>query len=132
MARWSVNVNTKGLLDYVKAGKEAMTRVKKAVRRVMNVGRTEARRQIGSQFRVRTGFLKRQARKMQTRVIVKPSEIKGQVSPIPRLMNIFEGGATLAYGRGYLAPRPVVTPAASSMKLTAPKEFEQVLQEVGT
>lgn len=131
MARWTVHANTKGLLDYVKAGKEAMTRVKKAVRKVMNVGRTEARRQIASQFAVRTGFLKRQARKMQTRVIAKPSEIKGQVAPIPRLMNIFEGGATLTKGRGFLAPRPVVTPAGEAMAQRAPQELGQVLQEVG-
>lgn len=128
---FQVKVNGAGLLNYAKAGREAVAEVKKAMRRVLNAGRTEARRQISAQFRVRTGFLRRQSRKMQTKVSVKAAEIKGQVSPIPRLMNIFEGGATLAYGRGHLAPRPVVAPASRTMEGMAEAEFDKVLRGVG-
>lgn len=126
-----VKVNGAGLLNYAKAGREAVVEVKRAMRRVLNAGRTDARRQINAQFQVRTGFLRRQARKMQTKVSVKAAEIKGQVSPIPRLMNIFEGGATLAHGRGHLAPRPVVAPASRTMEGAAVTEFDKVLRGVG-
>lgn len=126
-----LKVNGAGLLNYAKAGREAVAEIKKAMRRVLNAGRTEARRQISGQFRVRTGFLRRQSRKMQTKVSVKAAEIKGQVSPIPRLMNIFEGGATLASGRGHLAPRPVVAPASRTMEGMAQAEFDKVLRGVG-
>lgn len=126
-----LKVNGAGLLNYAKAGREAVAEIKKAMRRVLNAGRTEARRQISGQFRVRTGFLRRQSRKMQTKVSVKAAEIKGQVSPIPRLMNIFEGGATLAHGRGHLAPRPVVAPASRTMEGMAQAEFDKVLRGVG-
>lgn len=126
-----LKVNGAGLLNYAKAGREAVAEVKKAMRRVLNQGRTEARRRISSEFAVRTGFLRRQSRKMQTKVSVKAAEIKGQVSPIPRLMNIFEGGATLAQGRGHLRPRPVVAPASRTMEGMAVDEFAKVLKGVG-
>lgn len=128
---FQVKVNGAGLLNYAKAGREAVAEVKKAMRRVLNAGRTEARRKISSEFGVRTGFLRRQSRKMQTKVSVKAAEIKGQVSPIPRLMNIFEGGATLAHGRGFLRPRPVIAPASRTMEGLAQAEFDKVLQGVG-
>lgn len=120
-----------GLLNYAKAGKEAVVKVRKAMRRVLNVGRKEARQRISSEFGVRTGFLRRQARKMQTKVTVRAAEIKGQVTPLPRLLNIFEGGATLAQGRGLLRPRPVVGPGQQAMETVARDEFNQVLAEVG-
>lgn len=120
-----------GLLDYAKEGKEAIKRIRVAVRRVVNVGRKEARQRISADFGVRTGFLRRQARKLQTSVSIKGYEIKGKVTPIPRLMNIFEGGATLAFGRGILHPRQVVTPAQKAMDAVAFKELDQVLQEAG-
>lgn len=126
-----LKVNGTGLLNYAKAGREAVSEVKKAMRRVLNAGRTEARRKISASFGVRTGYLRRQSRKMQTKVSVKAAEIKGQVSPIPRLMNIFEGGATLAQGRGHLAPRPVVAPASRTMEGIAVAEFDKVLRGVG-
>lgn len=131
MATIKIHVNGKGLLDYAKAGKEAVKRVKTAMRKVLNAGRTEARRQIASQFQVRTGRLRAASRKMQTRVSVKQSEIKGQIAPLPRLLNIFENGATLAHGRGFLQPRPVIAPASKSMQDSAEKEFAAVLAEVG-
>jgi hypothetical protein len=127
----AVKVHAPGLLNYAKAGKVAVTRIKKVMRKVLNVGRTEARRRITAEFTPRTGFLRRQARKMQTKVSVRAAEIKGQVTPIPRLMNIFEGGATLAHGRGILRPRPVVGPGQKAMDAVASKELEQVLREVG-
>lgn len=128
---FQVKVNGAGLLNYAKAGREAIAEVKRAMRRVLNAGRTEARRQISASFRVRTGFLWRQSRKMQTKVSIKAAEIKGQVSPIPRLMNIFEGGSTLAQGRRHLAPRPVVAPASRTMEGIAVAEFDKVLKGVG-
>ena len=132
MAVIILKVNGAGLLNYAKEGKEAIKRIRVAMRRVLNVGRKEARQQIAGQFVRRTGFLARQARKIQTKVTVKAAEVKGQVTPLPRLMNIFERGATLAKGRGFLRPRPVVGPAGKSMEAIAEQEFAKVLSEVGT
>lgn len=131
MATIKLKVNGAGLLDYAKAGKEAVKRVKTAMRKVLNSGRTKARQEIAGQFQVRRGRLKADARKMQTKVTVKAAEVKGQITPLPRLLNIFEGGATLAYGRGLLRPRPVIAPASTTMEQTADKAFNEVLQEVG-
>jgi hypothetical protein len=131
MATIQLRVNGKGLLDYAKAGKEAFKRVKTAMRKVLNTGRTKARQRISSEFAVRTGRLKADARKMQTKVTVKASEVKGQITPLPRLLNIFERGATLAKGRGFLQPRPVIGPASDTMEGSAEKEFNAVLAEVG-
>ena len=131
MAVFTVKVNGAGLLDYAKEGREAVKRVKTAMRKVLNSGRTRARQEIAGQFEVRTGRLKAAARKMQTKVSVRASEVKGQITPLPRLMNIFEHGATLAYGRGFLHPRPVIAPASDTMEGSAEKEFNTVLAEVG-
>lgn len=126
-----IKVHAAGLLNYAKEGKTAVTRIRKALRAVLNAGRTEARRRIASEFRVRTGFLRRKSRGMQTKVTVKAAEIKGQVTPLPRLLNIFEGGATLAKGRGHLRARPVVAPGQTAMDAVAFQEFNKVLSEVG-
>ncbi len=126
-----VKVHAAGLLDYAKEGKAAVQRIRKAMSVVLNAGRTEARRRISSDFGVRTGFLRRKSRSMQTKVTIKNAEIKGQVTPLPRLLNIFEGGATLARGRGHLRPRPVVAPGQKAMDAVAFQEFNKVLQEVG-
>lgn len=126
-----LKVNGTGLLNYAQAGRKAVAEVKKAMRRVLNAGRTEARRQISASFGVRTGFLRRQSRRMQTKISVKSFEVKGYVTPLPRLINIFEGGATLAQGRGHLAPRPVVAPASRTMEGIAVAEFDKVLRGVG-
>jgi len=122
-----IKVHAAGLLNYAKEGKAALVRIRKTMRRVLNVGRKAARQKIASEFAVRTGFLRRQARKMQT----KGYEIRGQVTPLPRLLNIFEGGATLAHGRGILRPRPVVGPGQQAMDAVAHDEFDKVLAEVG-
>lgn len=131
MAQVSIRLNVKGLLDYAKAGKEAVTKIKKALRTTLNAGRTKARQEISSEFTVRTGFLRRQSRKMQANVSVRAAEIKGRVAPLPRLLNIFERGATLANGRGFLKPRPVIGPASVTMEQRAHKELNDVLAEVG-
>lgn len=131
MGQVSIRLNVRGLLDYAKAGKEAVTKIKKALRVALNAGRTKARQEISSEFTVRTGFLRRQSRKMQTNVSVRASEIKGRVSPLPRLLNIFERGATLANGRGFLKPRPVIGPASVTLQQAAHKELNAVLAEVG-
>lgn len=126
-----IKVQASGLLDYAKEGREAVTKIKKSMRRITNAGRTEARRRIAAEFTPRTGFLRRQSRKMQTKVSVNAAEIKGRVLPIPRLMNIFERGATLAHGRGILRPRPVVAPAQQAMDMLASTALNQILAEVG-
>lgn len=120
-----VNLNLKGLLNYAKAGKEARKDISKAVRHALNVGRKIARQRISSEFRVRTGFLRRQARKMQTKVSIRDAEIKGQVTPIPRLMNIFEKP------KKWHKARPVVTPAAGAMETDARKELTAVMAGIG-
>lgn len=131
MAILTVRLEKTGLLDYAKAGREAFNEVRKTTRQVLNVGRKEARRKISSEFQVRTGYLRKQARRMQTKAIVSRAEVKGQVIPIPRLMNIFERGATLSNGRGTLRPRPVVTPAATVMQSEGIKMFEAMMRKVG-
>jgi hypothetical protein len=127
----SVKVHAAGLLNYVQAGRDAVTEVRKAMRRIANVARTEARRRIHSEFQARTGFLRRKARAMQTEVAVKSSEITARVKPIPRLMNIFERGATLTNGRGVLRPRPVVSPAQVSMDKAGTEQLNKILAGVG-
>jgi hypothetical protein len=127
----SVRVNRSGLLDYAQSGKEALRAVRKAMYRIMNAGRRVARQQIRSQFQTRTGFLRRQAGKMRSNVAMRSYEIKGQVKPIPRLMNIFEGGANLSHGRGFLRPRPVVGPGQEAIDKSAQDELGQVLAEIG-
>lgn len=120
-----------GLLDYAKQGPLAVKRIRVSMRKVLNVGRKEARQRIAGQFTRRSGVLQRQSRKMQTKVSIKAAEIKGQITPIPRLMNIFESGATLAHGRGILHPRPVVGPGQTAMNQVAGEELQRVLQQVG-
>lgn len=127
----TLKVNGSGLLDYAKAGREAVKEVKRVVGRVLNIGRKEARQKISSEFQTRTGFLRRQARRMQTKTTVTQAEVKGRVTPLPRLMNIFERGAQLANGRGYLRPRPVITPAGEAMERGAKEQFDRILRQVG-
>lgn len=128
----TIKVNGEGLLDYAKAGRDAVQEIRKAMRVVLNVGRTEARHQIADQFKVRTGFLRRQAGQIQTSVTVTSAVVLGKVTPLPRLLNIFEHGATLARGRGVLRPRPVIAPAAQAMEAVAEGIFDDVLHKVGT
>lgn len=127
-----VKIDNSGLLDYAKAGRDAVKEVKKVVRQVLNMGRKEARQRISADFTARTGYLRRQGRRMQTAAQVTQAEVKGRVSPLPRLMNIFEHGATLANGRGYLRPRPVVQPAADLMAKQAPEAIERLVKAIGT
>ena len=121
-----------GLLNYAKEGKQAVQKIRRALTRAVNHGRTVARQRIASQFVKRTGTLKKQARSMRTVVTVRGGEIKGQVKPLPNLLNIFEHGATLAHGRGRLAPRPVVFPAQRAMEGAATKALGEVVAQVGT
>jgi hypothetical protein len=131
MATVIIKVDGRGLLNYSRAGRDAFKEVNKVVRQVLNIGRKEARQRISSEFQVRTGLLRRQARRMQAKSFVTNAEVRGRVTPIPNLMNIFENGATLANGRGYLRPRPVITPAGAAMEREAPKLFNQILQRIG-
>ena len=126
----SVKMHAVGLLNYAKEGKEAVKRIKVALRKVANTGRTAARQRIAAEFIERTGTLKKQARAMQTRVDVNTGQIKGRVTPLPNLMNIFEHGASRAT-RGILRPRPVVGPAQLRMNISAEQELKKVLDEVG-
>lgn len=127
----AVRMNRSGLLNYAQSGKEALRAVRKAMYRVMNAGRRVARQKIRSEFQTRTGFLRRQAGKMRPKVNVRSYEIKGEVKPIPRLMNIFEGGATLAQGRGFLRARPVVGPGQEAINKTAQDELGKVMAGIG-
>jgi len=126
----SVKMHAVGLLNYAKEGKEAVKRIKVALWKVANTGRTAARQRIAAEFIERTGTLKKQARAMQTRVDVNTGQIKGRVTPLPNLTNIFEHGASRAK-RGILRPRPVVGPAQSRMNISAEQELKKVLDEVG-
>jgi len=63
-------------------------------------------------------------------VDVNTGQIKGRVTPLPNLMNIFEHGASRAK-RGILRPRPVVGPAQSRMNISAEQELKKVLDQVG-
>lgn len=126
-----IKVHSAGLLDYIKAGKILVQRARKAMTVSLNAGRTHARQLIRSQFQVRTGVLRKQARSMRTEVKISAGEISGKVKPLPNLMNIFEYGATLARGRGHLRPRPVVGPGRIQMEVVAHREFTKLLSEVG-
>jgi len=132
MSTVGMRVDRSGLLDYAKAGRETVKKIRAAVRRVMNAGRREARQRIASEFTPRTGFLRRQSRRMQTKVDIKSYEIKGRVTPIPRLMNIFEGGARLSNGRGFLRPRPVVVPARTVLEQQGPEAIEKILADLAS
>lgn len=127
----AVRMNRSGLLSYAQTGKEALRAVRKAMYRIMNAGRRVARQKIRSEFQTRTGFLRRQAGKMRSKVAVRSYEIKGEVKPIPRLMNIFESGATLSQGRGFLRPRPVVGPGQEAINKTAQDELSKVIAGIG-
>jgi len=128
----SVKMHAVGLLNYAKEGKEAVKRIKVALRKVANTGRTAARQRIAADFRVRTGTLKKQARAMQTKVDVNTGQIKGRVTPLPNLLNIFEHGASRTNpNRGIIRPRPVVGPAQSRMNIAAEQELKKVLEQVG-
>jgi hypothetical protein len=131
MASVTVRINAEGLLNYSKSGLEAFKEVKKTTGKIMNAARKEVRQRISSEFQRRTGFLNRQARRVRTKNFVGQAEIYGRVSPIPRLMNIFEYGATLSSGRGYLRPRPVVRPAGDVMERQAPEAFERIVRQIG-
>lgn len=160
MGKIRVRVNTHGLLDYAKAGREAVQEVRKAVEHVLSIGRTEARNRITSQFRVRTGRLQMEsARGMKSKINVDGHGFLGRIAPLPHLMNIFEGGATLpartivprdgrvlsmptAGGEVYfgmsadipsvrLRPRPVILPASQAMEQKGSAWFERVMRRVG-
>jgi hypothetical protein len=131
MSGVKINVRPFGLVNYTEAGKDAVKKIRKAMFVVLNAGRKEARQRITADFTVRTGVLRRDARKMQNRVTIKASQVIGRVKPLPRLMNIFEHGATLARGRGILRPRPVIAPGEAAMERIAHKELDQILNEVG-
>jgi len=126
-----VKVDRTRLLDYAKAGKEAVRKIRKAMYRIMNAGRKESRQRISAKFASRTGGLRRRARRMRSKVDVKSYEIKGRVKPLPRLLNIFEGGATLSQGRGFIQPRPVVGPGQQAIDKTAVKELNAVMSGIG-
>lgn len=119
------------LIDYARRGKEFRQGVRKVMTRALNAGRRTVRQRIASEFEVRTGFLRKQARRMRQRVIVRPSEVSGIAGPVPKLMNIFEGGATLAQGRGILRPRPVVEPARQVMHKTFTDEVSAMIDRLG-
>lgn len=160
MGKIRVRVNTHGLLDYAKAGRAAVQDVRRAVEYTLSVGRTEARTQIRAQFRARTGRLLREsARGMKSKISVEGHGFLGRIAPLPHLMNIFEGGATLpartivpksgrvlsmptASGEVYfgmsadipsvsLRPRPVILPASQAMEQKGSEFFERVMQRVG-
>lgn len=155
-----INVNISGLLNYSKTGLDALKEVRRETRKALNVGRTKVRQLINSQFQTRTGVLKRQARRMQTKATVQQAEIFGRVSPIPNLMNIFDHGAQVParvlapkrakalrfvlpsqsapvfamsanLGPFSLRPRPVIQPAANVMGKDALERFRSLLRRVG-
>jgi hypothetical protein len=126
-----IKLNMRGVLNYANLGRESKREVTKAIRASLNVGRTQARREIASQFVRRTGALNRQARRMQTKTSVTSDTVAGKVTPLPRLLNIFERGATLARGRGILRPRPVVAPASKDMTADAIVRLGNVIHGIG-
>jgi hypothetical protein len=130
MSPVGLRVDRSSLLDYVRAGRAAVKTIRASVRRIINAGRREARQRIAAEFTPRTGFLRRQSRRMQTKVDVKSYEIKGRVTPIPRIMNIFEGGARLSNGRGFLRARPVVAPARRVLEKQAPEAIQKILADL--
>lgn len=111
-----------GLLDYAKQGKEALKHIKRALYASLNSGRRVARQRISSEFQTRTGFLRRQAGKMRPQLGIfmqrrarrgapskgsaTPYEIGGRITPIPKLINIFERGPRSRTGEDSCGPDP--------------------------
>ena len=89
----TIKTNTSGLLNLVSWGKVTEKALHQAMKLVVQSGRNEARAQIRSQFRRRTGRLAADAGKIRTRTTVTVAEISGTVGPLPRLLSIFEKGA---------------------------------------
>lgn len=152
--RW----NTSGLLNYVHTGQVTLRRLKDAMRKVANGGRTTSRRLISSQFVRRTGRLAKDARAIRAQAIAKQSQVSAKVGPMPSLLNIFEKGATIPSmtikakrakamalsgggwdgifvkgeviaGGGRLDPRPVMAPSLNVMEKTAVHEIRGVLNQ---
>lgn len=127
-----IKVIPKGkILNYLQVGDLARHRVRRAVLSSLNAARRTARQAIAQQFGVRTGKLRQAARRMRPRVTIGRDTIMGRVSPLPRLLNIYERGAVLAGGRGILAPRPVVGPAQDAMDRQWASEARALLERLG-
>lgn len=131
MSGIQVKAIARGLLDYAKEGREAARAIRKAMYRALNAGRRVARQRISGEFHARTGFLRRAAGRMRPEVGVRDYEIGGKVTPIPRLMNIFEHGATLAQGRGFLHERPVVGPGQEAIDKAGREELDKIMAGIG-
>lgn len=139
--------------SYLDIGKKAQQRIRTVMRAVANIGRKEARHKISTQFRRRTGRLHKDARRIRTTVNVRPGLVSAKVGPMPRLLNIFEHGATIPareimpkrrkalklrgqeifargpiqVGAAVLQPRPVMKPALGEMDKLAMIELTNVL-----
>jgi hypothetical protein len=156
----SIKLDDTQLLKYTDVHLLTFKRLRAAMRRVANAGRTSARRLLNAQFRRRTGRLHAAARAMRTSTTVNPAMVAATVSRLPKLTNIFEQGATVPprtirakrgqamkiavhgdasrFVRGTLlasgfrlAARPVKMPALKNMATVARAEVEKVLQEAG-
>jgi hypothetical protein len=156
----SIKLDDTHLLKYTDVHLLTVKRLREAMKRVANAGRNTARRLLNSQFRRRTGRLRAATRAIRTSTTVNPAMVAATVSPLPKLTNIFERGATVPsrtirakrgqamkiavrgdeprFVRGelfatgfHLAARPVKMPALKNMEKVARAEVEKVLQEAG-
>ncbi len=128
--RIRLRIDTSQLLNYVNHGKLTVREVRRAMYAATGRGRKVVVQQVKSQFGVRTGRLRSQAKEVKTKVTVNAGLIKGTVGRLPHLTAIYEHGATLTQGRGYLHPRPVITPASEAMGERAEREIERVLEKI--
>lgn len=128
--RIHLKIDTSQLLNYVNHGKVTLREIRRAMYAATGRGRKIVVERVKNQFQVRTGRLSGQARQVKSRVTVNAGLIKGTVGPLPHLTAVYEHGATLAHGRGYLHPRPIVRPASEAMRERAEREIERVLAHV--
>lgn len=95
MSAISIKVDSTNLINFAEAGKVTFTELKEAMRPVANMGRTSVRQGISSSFVNRTGRLRSDARRIRTTNTAKETKVSAKVGPMPRLLNIFEHGATI-------------------------------------
>lgn len=154
-----MHIHAEGLTNYVEVGKTTFKELRTIMRLVANAGRTRARQLLSSQFRRRTGKLNREARKIQTSVTAKATQVSALVGPMPHLTNIFENGAVIpkrtieprnakaikfpgtngeafvrgkmTAGGGNLPARPVRMPALEKMRQVAEEQITSLLERIG-
>lgn len=95
MPGMTVSLGNLSLERLLQAVEESRKEMAKSIRDILREGRNFAKDRIRSQFRRRTGTLFRAASGMKVSATVSRARINGTVTPKPKLLNIYEHGATI-------------------------------------